>query len=30
MSPKRACLYIRVSTATKSRHSEALTFDQDA
>jgi len=29
MKAKRACLYLRVSTATKSQHGEALTFDQD-
>ena len=29
MKTKRACLYLRVSTATKSQHGEALTFDQD-
>lgn len=29
MSLKRACLYIRVSTATKSRPREATTLDQD-
>ena len=29
MKPRRACLYLRVSTVSKSRHGEALAFDQD-
>src|SRR6476661_5824824 len=29
MKAKRACLYLRVSTSTKSQHGEAIAFDQD-
>src|SRR5262245_35353029 len=29
MTGKRACLYVRVSTATKSRHGDTLASDQD-
>src|SRR5262245_29237243 len=29
MKAKRACLYLRVSTATKSQHGETKAFDQD-
>jgi len=28
-APRRACLYIRVSTASKSKHGSALAFDQE-
>ena len=27
--PKRACLYLRTSTATRSRHGDVLAYDQD-
>ena len=29
ITTKRACLYLRVSTATKSRHGETVAFEQD-
>ena len=29
MKPLRACLYLRVSTSSKSRHGDIMTFDQD-
>lgn len=29
MKAKHACLYLRVSTSTKSQHGEAIAVDQD-